>query len=192
MIGEYKKLLYLHYFNKNEEKYNEQISIFKEKFIIGRTLRAGFPVITKEELNDFTNISKNFIMLFVNNFLKNIKDFFVIKYKKNLKEINNLINCILYNSSLPNNNDKIEKLKNNYLRNNRDVLFKLNNIFKIICEYYDIFDVFIDKTIELNIIKKFDDANVNKLNIIDVRYKLSYDNTIISIFGNNINNYLFM
>lgn len=192
MIGEYKKLLYLHYFNKNEEKYNEQISIFKEKFIIGRTLRAGFPVITKEELNDFTNISKNFIMLFVNNFLKNIKDFFVIKYKKNLKEINNLINCILYNSSLPNNNDKIEKLKNNYLRNNRDVLFKLNNIFKIICEYYDIFDIFIDKTIELNIIKKFDDANVNKLNIIDVRYKLSYDNTIISIFGNNINNYLFM
>lgn len=192
MIGEYKKLLYLHYFNKNEEKYNEQISIFKEKFIIGRTLRAGYPVITKEELNDFTNISKNFIMLFVNNFLKNIKDFFVIKYKKNLKEINNLINCILYNYSLPNNNDKIEKLKNNYLRNNRDVLFKLNNIFKIICEYYDIFDVFIDKTIELNIIKKFDDANVNKLNIIDVRYKLSYDNTIISIFGNNINNYLFM
>lgn len=192
MIGEYKKLLYLHYFNKNEEKYNEQISIFKEKFIIGRTLRAGYPVITKEELNDFTNISKNFIMLFVNNFLKNIKDFFIIKYKKNLKEINNLINCILYNYSLPNNNDKIEKLKNNYLRNKRDVLFKLNNIFKIICEYYDIFDVFIDKTIELNIIKKFDDANVNKLNIIDVRYKLSYDNTIISIFGNNINNYLFM
>ena len=49
MIGEYKKLLYLHYFNKNEEKYNEQISIFKEKFIIGRTLRAGYPVITKED-----------------------------------------------------------------------------------------------------------------------------------------------
>lgn len=192
MLETYKKLLYYHYFNKKEDEYKKQVEIFKNKFNINRNLKAGYPVITKEELKQLVIISKSFILMFVNNFLKTIKDYFIINCKKNNKELLELINCILYNKSLITNNDKIELIKNKYLKNKRDVMFKLNNLFNIICEYYDLNNIIDNKTLELNIMKKFSDVDINKINIIDIRYKLNYDNNIILIFGNNIINYLIM
>lgn len=190
LFESYKKILYYHYVNINENKFNEEIINFNKYFMINRKLKGGYLIITIEELKQFANISKKYIMLFVNKFIQTIKDYFIINYQKSYKEINELIENILFNKNLLNDNYKIETIKNNYFKDRRFILFKLNNLFNIIKDFYNISSI--NKTLEINNINKFTDAIINKINIIDIKHKINYDNKIISIFGNNVVNYLFL
>lgn len=192
LFNSYKKVLYYHYFNENEELFKKEILNFKNLFITNRKLKGSIPIISKDEINQFCDISKKYILIFVNNFLNSIKNYFIVNFKKSYKEINELIANILYNQRLQINNNKIENIKNNYFKDKRFILYKLNNIFNIIVDFYELNDVFNNKLLELNNINSFNNAVINKINIIDIKHKINYDNQIISIFGNNVINYLFL